>query len=297
MTQTHAKKLTNTFGVGGHLSFETEGEAFPRARLNTDHGVATVHLRGAQVTDYAPAARGPALFLPENATFEEGKPVRGGVPICFPWFDKKADDPQAPRHGTAQYATWEVTAADADHEKATLTLTARLEPFDLTYTVRLGTTLELTLAVTNESGDRRCFEAALAGHYRVGDVHQTEVLGLENTAYLDRLAEKARGTQADEPLVLTGETSRLYLDPPESQTVVDSDHNRQLVMHRRGARDVVVWHPWLRRASQLEGIGEREWKQFVCLEAAAVGDHAIWLEPGQTHELAVTVSVENRMER
>ncbi|HYN04348.1 MAG TPA: D-hexose-6-phosphate mutarotase, partial [Vicinamibacteria bacterium] len=173
-----------------------------RLVLSASDGEAVVYLQGAHVAHFQPRGEKPVLWMSAESRFEAGKPIRGGVPICFPWFGPKAGAPDAPLHGFARILPWSIAAVTRESDgslRATLDLTSDAaarggfpHELALSLTVRVGRNLRLELAVRNTDAAPRAFEAALHSYFAVSDVRQVRLLGLEGTAFVDKTAAMAR---------------------------------------------------------------------------------------------------------
>ena len=274
-------------------------------RVSTPLGEGEVYLHGAQVTRWTPVGQRPLIWLSEASAFEPARAIRGGVPICFPWFGAGRGARMTPQHGFARLADWAlVSAMDLD---GVVTLTFRLtdedvtdlpaaagwgHSFELTYVVAFGSDLTVALTVRNTGDDEWSYEEALHAYLAVNDVEEVAVLGLEGSGYLDKLAhaDGQRPLQAG-PVRLTGETDRVY-DSADAVTLTDPLAGREVRVAKYGSSNTVVWNPWQKKAAGMSDLGDDEWSQMVCVETANVLDFAITLRPGAAHALAARYSVE-----
>jgi glucose-6-phosphate 1-epimerase len=272
-----------------------------RLVLRAAEAEAHVYTHGANVTHFQPKAERPVLWLSEQSAFEggtPGKPIRGGVPICFPWFGPK---PEAPVHGVARLLEWTVAGVEAvDGEmRASLTLASsdftRVHfafPFELQLAVTVGRSLALGLRVRNTGAEAFRFEEALHSYFAVGQIHRVSLTGLESTTYVDKTDGGARKTLGTEPLTFRGETDRVFPGVEGPITIHDPEWQRRIVVRRTGSRTAVVWNPWIAKAKAMPDFGDDEWTGMVCVEAAnALGD-ALTLPPGAEHTITTTVTVE-----
>lgn len=272
--------------------------------VETPHATAEVYLHGAHVTAWQPSGHAPVLWTSAASRFEAGSPIRGGVPICFPWFGPHPEVTDAPAHGWARTTAWELRGAAEDASGAVtleLALTdsdatrasAWPHRFAATYRVTVGRTLHLELAVTNHDDVPVTLTDALHTYLAVGDVHGVAVEGLEGASYVDKAPAPggpADARQGDEPLRFTAETDRVYTST-STVRVVDPDLGRTVTVAKDGSRSTVVWNPWVGKARALADLGDDEWPGLVCVEAANVGAAAVTLEPGATHRLAQSLVV------
>jgi len=271
--------------------------------LSCADATGAVHDQGAHVTGWTPAGQAPVLWLSPSTALEQGAPIRGGVPICFPWF---ADGPSGglqPKHGFARTLPWHVeTFESSDHEAVAVYRFSdadvrdpahrELFPhrFEAEYSVRFGAQLALELAVTNTDDHPFDVEEALHTYLAVGDVRRIRIEGLDGASYRDKVLGRDGCVQEGE-LVLDGETDRVY-EAAGEVAVVDPVLGRVLRIRRAGAANTVVWNPGAEKAAALPDVGPDAWTGFVCVEGANTAAHAVRLEPGRTHRMAYRVAVE-----
>lgn len=285
--------LVRRFGIPGSLTFEASDGGLRRARVRTEAARATLYTQGAQVTAYDRGQGRPLLFLARRARFEPGTAIRGGVPICFPWFGAKEGDPAAPSHGLARTAEWQVLGSGrVAGAGLALTLGLRVEGLDARLTATFGHALDLTLEVQCVATRPRRFEAAFHTYLAVGDVRRVEVQGLEAATYLDQVEARARRVQPQAPLTLEAETDRIYLRTPPRKKVVDPVYERTILVDTEGAPSTVVWNPWTDKTARLPDLDDDEWPLMLCVETGCVADDAVTLAPGETHRLRTVLSLE-----
>jgi len=283
------------------VHLETGRGGLPCVRVTGRSGEAEIYLHGAHVTSWNPIGHAPVLWMSQASRFSAQAPLRGGVPLCYPWFGAHAADPNAPAHGFARLAEWSlIKAAEVGDD---VTLVFRLtdsEPtragawphrFEATYTVTVGSRLVLALQVTNCDNETVTYEEALHTYLAVADILDVGVTGLEGTAYLDQLAGPPP-MQEDHPIRFTGETDRIYLDTRATTTVEDRSRGRAVTIHKAGSDTTVVWNPWTAKAAAMNDFGDDEWTTMVCVETCNVRAAAIRLAPGASHTMTATLDVD-----
>ena len=282
-------ELNEKYGLAGKAAVVAGENELPRVDVATDAASGSVYLHGAHVTDYRPAGGESVLFLSAASHFEAGKAIRGGVPICFPWFGPKANDPAAPAHGLARTATWTLAGiADKDGGVA-VTSTHRIEPYDLHYECLFGSSLTLTLRVTNTSDQPQRYEAALHTYLAVADVRKVAVTGLEEVGYFDKVAD-APNPSAGEPILFTEETDRVYQDTTHPCVLHDPVHRRKIAVEKSGSQSTVVWNPWIAKSARMGDFGDDEWPGMCCIETACVEPNGMTLMPGATSHVATRIT-------
>lgn len=248
------------------------------------------------MTAWAPAGEPDVVWTSAHSAWARGVPIRGGVPLCFPWFGPHPTG-DGPPHGLVRVQPWSLTGWTHAGDDAVLTfaLTAAAPDadggrFGLHYTVTVGAHLTLALEVTSTGTGPLRFEEALHTYLAVSDVRETTILGLGDLDRLDRRTGYRTRTPADAHLHMVGETDHLY-SRPGAVTVVDWQGQRALHVASRGSANAVVWNPWADRAATIPDLGDDEWSQLVCVETCNVADAAIVLAPGESHTLVTTIDV------
>lgn len=242
------------------------------------------------------------LFLSELASFEAGKAIRGGVPVCWPWF---GPDPQAlgrPNHGFARTRLWSVLntgATPAGETQVTLGLrdtpdTRALWPhaFELTLQITVGTTLRLALTTRNTGDAPFRITQALHSYFAVGDIARTAVTGLEGCSYIDNATGAGGAVKRQTGAVhIAAEVDRVYTGVPAALTIVDDALQRRTRLSAQGSRTAVVWNPWIAIAAGMTDLKDDAYLRFVCVETANAADEVVTVPPGGEHGMAVEVSV------
>lgn len=270
-----------------------------RVRVETSRVRGEVYLQGAHVTAWQPADRAPVLWVSRESQFKPDAPIRGGVPICFPWFAAHATDTSAPAHGFARLRAWRLTDASLDGDRVELRFAWRDDeatqrspwphPFSAEYRVSFGEQLSLALDVRNTGDAPFSFEAALHTYFAVSDIRRVTVTGLAGTEYLDKVEGLASKRQGDGPMAFTGETDRIFLDTEATCTIHDPGLGRQIHVAKRGSLSTIVWNPWIAKARAMPDFGDDEWPQMLCIETANVRDRAVRLEPGSHHTMSAHI--------
>ena len=288
--------------IPSSVSLTTGRGGLPVLQVNGPAARGEIYLHGATVTDWTPAGGSPVLWLGSASRFADDTAIRGGVPICFPWFGARAGHPGAPSHGFARLSEWSLVAAEDDGQDVTLRLrltdddqtrvSAWPHRFEAVYTVVFGSRLSLALQVTNLSDETVNFEEALHTYLEVRDIRAVEVSGLEGAAFHDRLAGPGPVRGEPGPVRFRSETDRTYLDTRARTAVHDAQAGRSVVISKDGSAATVVWNPWIDKALALSDFGDDDWKTMVCVEVCNVGDAAIQLAPGGSHTMAATFELD-----
>ena len=273
-----------------------------RVALHAAEGEALVYLQGAHVAHFQPEGGRPVLWMSAASRFERGKPLRGGVPICFPWFGPKAGSPEAPLHGYGRILAWTIRAVTRETDgslRAIFELTPEAASrggfpgeLSLSLAVAVSRSLRMELTVRNVGRAAATFEEALHSYLAVSDVREARIRGLEGVGYVDKTAGMARKPGVPEPIAIAAETDRVYTGATGTVTVEDPGWRRRIVVGKRGSATTVVWNPWVAKAKAMPDFGDDEWTGMVCVETANALDDAIHLAPGASHVMTATLEAQ-----
>ncbi len=263
----------------------------------TARSVAEVYDHGAHVWSWIHDGA-PVLWQSAESFTEPGKALRGGVPICWPWFGPGRSGDLTPAHGVARLTEWALTETTA--RDGSIVSTYSLLPADapgaglpdgwqVAYEVSVGEHLDLALTVANDGPTPFSYEVALHTYLAVGDVREVSVTGLEGASYLDKLT--GRREVQDGAIRFVGETDRVY-ERGADVVVIDPVLGRRLVITAEGSADTVVWNPWIAKAAAMPDFGDDEWPTMLCIEAGNVLEHAVTLEPGSTSTMRYHLAVD-----
>ncbi|MER5867496.1 D-hexose-6-phosphate mutarotase [Kitasatospora sp. NPDC002040] len=246
---------------------------------------AAVSVQGAQLIAWQPAGAEPVLWLSEQARFEPGRAIRGGVPICWPWFGPAAE----PSHGFARLLPWELAEVTEDASGVVLTMTLRdgersreYWPHAFTALVRLR--LGRECAIDLEARGDFTSTAALHSYFQVGDIDTVTVAGLGEVYTDDLLGTEGR---QDGDLVFATPLDRVYTRADAVSLVDDPVLGRTIEVRHRGQSDVVLWNPGAEGCSDTAAGGHRT---FACVETVRL-NRPLVSSPGHPAGLGVTVRV------
>ncbi|MBK4998303.1 D-hexose-6-phosphate mutarotase [Pseudomonas sp. S31] len=279
-------------------------------RITSAHADLLIAQQGAQILSYQRIGEPPLLWLSDQAIFRQGKSVRAGVPVCWPWFGNLQRNPasvqamyrgeQAPAHGLARSRDWQLLGI----EEAGSTLRIEFElpeaqgalpdwphNVELKLLMVLGDDLELTLTSRNLGDAPVTISQALHSYFAVSDVHQARVEGVEGLAYIETLADWQQRQQLG-ALSFAGETDRIYLATPAKLSIVDPHWQRRITLTSSGSRSAVIWNPWTERARELPDMADDGWQRMLCIETANVWDDVVTIAPGASNVLQVRIDSE-----
>jgi glucose-6-phosphate 1-epimerase len=298
-TKSMVAELDRRFGIPG-VAKVCEGKgAMPRVHITSSLCEGEIYLHGAQVTSWKPAGAEELLFLSTKSRWEEGQAIRGGIPICFPWFRAKADDPQAPSHGFVRTTTWQIESIVENGSGVTVTMFTRSDErtqrwwpgeFRLVERATFGSELSLELGCTNTGTTPLRFEEALHTYNRVADVPDARLQGLDAVSFLDNTDSNTEKTQRGDAAIAS-QTDNAYLNTQNVVDLLDRNMHRRIRLSKANSLTTVVWNPWREGANKLRDLGDDEWAQFLCVEASNILSFAIDLEPGQEHRMTAVISL------
>lgn len=266
--------------------------------------------QGAQILSYQQGEQPPLIWLSPDAAYQRGQSVRGGVPVCWPWFGDLRRNPQAvqahyhleqaPAHGLVRALDWELLGIDEGGDAVTLRFAydTRTQPLEgwprdvgLTFVVRLADDLGMSLETHNRDTEPLTLSQALHSYFAVSDVRQVSVEGLQGCRYIDTLQDWQELRQ-QEALVFDAETDRIYFDTAARLSIVDPGWGRRIHLDARGSRSAVLWNPWVDKAKRLSQFPDDAWQNMLCIEMANVLEDVVQLNAGERHRLELRLSSE-----
>jgi D-hexose-6-phosphate mutarotase len=263
-------------------------------QITTPWSAAEVYLHGAHVAQFQKAGEPPLLFMSAQSRFEKDAPIRGGIPVIFPWFGKPADKPG--QHGSVRSRAWDLKEIATSPDGAVTVRLVLPSSADLPaavtveYLVTVRDTLTAELVVTNQSAGEFAFENCLHTYFTIGDINTVSVTGLKDVEYLDATDGFARKLEREDAIRFTCETDRVYFNTAHTTEIHDPTLRRTIRVEKSNSLSTVVWNPWIAKAKAMPDYGDEEYKQMVCVESGNVRDEAIKLAPGETSNLAVKLS-------
>lgn len=284
--------ITRVTGNGG----------LPMINVSNDHADAVISVYAGQVLSFTPKGAADVLFVSDKAYYAEGKAIKGGVPICWPWFGADPEGKGRPAHGFMRNRMWSVweTRDNADGsttvilgvESSPETLAIWPHAFGLAMEITVGKTLQLALVTRNTGDAAFTITQALHTYFAVGDIVQTVVTGLEGRQYLDKAADGNGATkQQDGTVSITSEVDRVYLGVPAELAIVDGALNRTIRIIASGNKTAVVWNPWAKIAAGMADLQDDDYLRFVCVETTNAADDVVSVPAGGEFRLVAEYAV------
>lgn len=290
-------ELLRKHEIPNHIKISSGNGGLPKLLVTTKSSAAEIYLHGAHVTHFQKNGEPPLIFMSRKSHFKNGEPIRGGVPIVFPWFGPREG---SVAHGYARLREWNLTKTSADaNENVKLvfvlpddvSVKANWPVAKVNFIVTVSDKLTMELAVANLSPENFTFENCLHTYFQIGDINQISISGLEQLPFDDFAAgaNGARRAAENSILKIIKETNRVYFDSPQTVDVRDEKLKRIIRVEKHNSKSTVVWNPWTTQKLP-DDFDPPEYQNMVCVESGNVKQNKITLPPNQTFELKVIVN-------
>ncbi|MBV1789672.1 D-hexose-6-phosphate mutarotase [Marinobacterium sp. D7] len=286
------------FTLPDRVRFYSGPGQLPQCELTAPSGRVVLCLQGAQVLSYVPTGQPDLLWLSPNAQFVQGKSIRGGIPVCWPWFGDHPEDAKLPAHGFARNALWEVRSSFAGDDTTQIQLgltdsaTTRSlwpTPFDLTLDIELGHTLKLTLTTHNTGPHSIVLTEALHTYFAVSATDSIHIEGLAGCRYHDKLEGFAIKPQSEE-LTPTPPLDRVYDHSASGLKLLDYGLKRVIQIDKSASESTIVWNPGTEVAAGIGDIGAEPSRHYICIESGNALGGAVSLASGASHVLVMELA-------
>ena len=275
-------------------------------RVHTAYGEALIAQQGAQLLSYTPHCQPAIVWLSGTAEFKSGQGLRGGVPVCWPWFGGLDFNPapvqaaysgeQAPAHGLVRTLDWQLDKVTESAEQTSLHLSfdasaglpnwshsARLE-----LVMTFGERLTLTLTTHNLGDQPLPISQALHTYFAVSDCRNVLIDGLQGARCIDTLKDWQERPEQD-VVRFAGEVDRIYLDVDNPLVIRDPNWQRDIHVHASNSRSAVVWNPWIDKTTRLSQMPKDAWQDMLCIETARVMDDMLIVPAGGSDTMSVSI--------
>ncbi len=293
-------ELNRRHGIPNQVSFCQDAHGFIHVEVNNPQSSARIALQGAQLTSWVPKGEEAVIWLSKQASFLKGKSIRGGAPVCWPWFGPHESQGDFPAHGFARTALWEISGVETQADGTTRLVFCLPETSvpknqwshatTLESRMTIGSHLEVDLVTRNLGSQPVTIGQALHTYFQVVDVRTIRLLGLEECVYLDKVEGGVRKVQ-EGAVSFTQETDRIYLGATQDVLIEDPLMRRQIRITKKGSASTVVWNPWIEKSAKLGDLGDEGYLHMVCVENANAAEDRITLTPGAEHHLWVRYSL------
>lgn len=295
MPNTSSSPEEHTFNPGRVGFLDGRGE-MPMIEVSTEWSTAGIYMHGAHITHFTKRNEPPLLFLSQCSRFSEREPIRGGVPIIFPWFGPREGMAQ---HGFARVKDWSVReflpgedgSVSVKFCLADCPEASSYPPFTADFIVTVNESLTMSLIITNRSKDDVfTFENCLHTYFEIGDINSISIHGLKGAKYRSKVENCAEKVETNDAIRISSEVDRTYIDTTSTVEIHDPTLKRKIIVEKEGSASTVVWNPWITKAQQMPDFGNDEYQHMVCVESGNVGPNELKLKPGQSSNLTVILS-------
>jgi glucose-6-phosphate 1-epimerase len=289
------------YEIENELWFVEIEHGFTYIEINNSKAHATISTYSGQVLSYRPKdQQHDLLFVSDKAYYEEGKAIKGGIPVCWPWFGPDPEDQGRPAHGFVRNRQWGVTASESLADGSTRVVLSLVDtdetrgiwphPFRLDIEITVGDSLTVALVTHNTGDGSITISQALHSYFQVGDISKVRVLGLDGTDYLDKVDSAARKTQTG-PVTIEGEVDRIYTGVTGEQVIDDESLGRKIHITSKGCSTAVVWNPWSEIAASMGDLGDDDYRKMLCVETANAGPETVDIAAGAEYRLEAEYSI------
>jgi glucose-6-phosphate 1-epimerase len=296
------EQLNAMHGISGKLRFVTGAGGLTLIEIDNGKARALISPYAGQVLSFLPAGEPEdLLFVSEHAYFQTGKAIKGGIPVCWPWFGPDPEGKGRPTHGFVRNRDWQVLGATLHEDGAT---SVRLgitpdepiralwpHPFELTLEITVGRSLVLDLCSFNPDTVPLTITQGLHSYFRVGDVRRVSVRGLGGKHYIDKMDGGAIKTQQG-TVTIDGEVDRIYTGVDDDLVIDDPAFGRRIRIASEGSASAVVWNPWAATAAAMADLGDEEYTAMLCVETTNAGPDAVQIIPGENYRLEARYTIE-----
>jgi glucose-6-phosphate 1-epimerase len=296
-------ELEDQFSIEGEVGFAELEEDLIFITVSNKHADADICLYGAHVTSFRPQKSMDLLWLSPESSFEVGKAIRGGIPVCFPWFGSHKSNPEKPQHGFGRLMYWDVleTGTKPGGEsviKLQLCSSAETKaywPHDFCAEMSfvIGQKLEVSLKVTNTSSKPFEYTSALHSYFNLSLIDNLSIEGLQGTKYHNQL-EPGDFIQEEEKLEIKEAVTRHYFDTKAPVILDDNVFRRRIRVEKTGSSVTTVWNPWVETCAKINDLADDAYETFVCVETVNSFENAISLDPGESHETSAIIGLEEQ---
>ncbi|MDP1559386.1 MAG: D-hexose-6-phosphate mutarotase [Nitrosomonas sp.] len=296
------EKLNRDYAIAGQLTFIEGQGGLPMIQVNSSKAKALISIHAGQVLSYQPANEPEDLmFLSEKAYYQAGKAIKGGAPICWPWFGADPEGHGRPGHGFVRNRLWNVVSTEitaTGEIKVILGLvdtpeTRAIWPhsFVLTQEITVGDSLNLELITSNTGTEPFSITQAFHTYFKIGDISQTRVLGLEGCQYIDKVGDSEQKQQVD-AVTINSEVDRIYLAVQNVLVIDDAALKRRIRITSKGNKTAVVWNPWEKISVEMADLQDTDYQRLLCVETTNAADDVVDVAPNSTCRLMVNYRIE-----
>ncbi|MFK8066767.1 MAG: D-hexose-6-phosphate mutarotase [Gammaproteobacteria bacterium] len=299
--------LSKKFGIPDQIKFETTDQDLIIVHIDNVYAKVKICLQGAQLLSWIKKDQiknlPDVIWLSEDAALTKGRSIRGGIPICWPWFGAHPIEKGFPSHGYARTQAWELIKVEKfTNGKTFLSLRLiqdgvteqhRLKGVECELQISIGEKLEMVLISKNTGREMITVGGAFHTYFNVSDISNIRIEGLENKSYIDTL-DGWQNKKETESIKIDSEIDRIYQDEPANDNVIiDRGLDRKIRIRKRGSHSSVVWNPWIEKSTRLGDMGIDGYRKMICVETCNAAEDVISIKAGGEHRLSVCYSLED----
>jgi glucose-6-phosphate 1-epimerase len=297
------QQLNADYGIADKVSFVAGQGDFPLIKISNEYAEAIISIYAGQVLSFKPVGQTEdMMFLSSQAYYQAGKAMKGGTPICWPWFGPDPEGKGRASHGFVRDRLWQLRDVISTQDGATQVTMGLMDTpetraiwdysFDFAIVVTVGQDLRIKLVTRNTGSESFAITQALHTYFKIGDINQVKVLGLEDKTYLDKVNHGERRTQSGE-VTFSGECDRIYLDVSPTLTIADQALNRQIIVTATNSKTAIVWNPGVNISAKMADLGDRDFEHFICVETANAANEIINIPAGGRYEMSAQYDVKS----
>jgi glucose-6-phosphate 1-epimerase len=294
-------QLNDQFGIDNSVVFKEDPEGNVRVEILNSYATASIMMQGAHLISWVPKDEQPVIWLSREAKFSTGKSIRGGIPVCWPWFGPHDSESSFPAHGFARTIPWQIIETRQLENGYTQLVFQIVQseqtqkswpyPCELIMTFTIGAELKVELLTRNTGDTAFVIGEALHTYFAVSDASKISINGLDNCTYLDKLDNFQRKIQSGS-IEIAEEVDRVYLDTSSTCIINDPGLKRKICINKTASDSTVVWNPWLETANKMGDLGENGHLEMVCVESANAADNVVTVKSGEDHLFTVNYAIE-----
>lgn len=295
------QQLNSNFGIAKQLEIVSGSSGFPLINIRNNHATAVISLYGGQVLSFQPQDQAEDLiFLSRQSEYVDCKAIRGGIPVCWPWFGPDPKGLQRPNHGFVRNHFWQLAKTEmlgSGGTKVSLQFKESFkqentwrQPFTLMLDITIEADLRLELTTHNTGDKPFSITQAFHTYFRIGDIERVKVHGLEGCDYFDKLDQGRQKTQHN-VVAINQEVDRVFVDVGKDLILEDPVLQRRILINSPNTSTAVVWNPWADTCRKMSDLADDAYRQFVCVEAGNIAFDLIQIQPGQPFSLQANYSL------
>lgn len=299
------QQLNETFSIRDCISFIEGKGGLPVISVSSDKASASISLYGGQVLSYQQVTdMNDLFFVSDHAYYEAGKAIKGGAPVCWPWFAANKGDPSLPFHGFVRNQLWQVESTELLQNgdvvvsllfsTSEMTKTLWSHDFELHQQITIGEQLDIQLTTKNTGKQSFDITQAVHSYFNIGNINTVSVSGLEEKRYLDKVEQFSEKTQHG-VITVSSEVDRIYQASDNEIVIDDPGFNRKIHINNTGSTTTVVWNPWVDISRSSADLKDDDYLRFICVETANAADEIITVTAGAQYTMGVSYRIENTM--